>query len=103
MTVEGKRMASGSRDRTIKVWNLITFNLKQTLEGHTKGVWCLKFLTKYLLCSGSYDCTIKIWNLKDSVCSRTLVSHTGPVWSMVRSDDFLITASQDRTVNIFFF
>ncbi|CAF0706140.1 unnamed protein product [Brachionus calyciflorus] len=94
------RVASGSKDKTIKIWNLIDGRLKQTLKGHLKGVWCLVFLTRYLLCSGSYDSTIKIWNLKESVCSRTLISHDGAVWSLIKSDNFLLSASQDKTVKI---
>ena len=93
-------MASGSRDATIKIWNLSDGKIDRTLIGHTRGIWCLKFITKFLLCSGSYDSTIKIWNLKDGICSKTLYSHTGPVWSIVKSDYFLVSASQDRTVAI---
>ncbi|RNA44221.1 F-box WD repeat-containing 7 [Brachionus plicatilis] len=90
-------MASGSKDGTVKIWNLFDGRIGQTLRGHSRGIWCLKFLTKYLLCSGSYDSLIKIWNLKDGTCSRTLDSHTGPVWSIVKCDYFLVSASQDRT------
>lgn len=98
VAVEGNQMASGSIDASIKIWNLDDGKIKQTLIGHSRGIWCLKFITKYLLCSGSYDSNIKIWNLKDGVCSRTLSSHTGPIWSIVKCDYFLVSASQDRTV-----
>jgi WD40 repeat protein len=80
------------------VWNIQEAKLEQTLAGHLKGVWCLKFLTKNLLASGSYDCTIKIWNLLNWTCSRTLFAHTGPIWAMARSENYLISASKDKTV-----
>ena len=54
-------MATGSSDRTIKIWEVKDGKLFQTLVGHKKGVWCVKFITKYLLCSGSHDSTLKIW------------------------------------------
>ena len=93
-------MATGSLDRTIKLWSLTDGRLIKTLVGHTKGVWCVKFVTKYLLCSGSYDCTLKIWNLKEGTCSRTLYSHTGPIWALCKQDSILITASQDKTAKV---
>ena len=35
-------LLSGSGDNTIKLWNYITGELKQTFNGHTRGVNCLK-------------------------------------------------------------
>lgn len=99
LTIEGNRLATGSLDKTIKIWDLFSASLKLTLHGHLKGVWCLKFITQYLLCSGSYDSTIKIWNLKNASCSRTLFSHTGPVWAFCKQDNILVSASQDKTVS----
>jgi WD40 repeat protein len=98
IAVEKNIIATGSLDRTIKIWNLEDGKLKQTLNGHFRGVWSLAFLTKYLLCSGSYDSTIKIWNLKMMQCSRTLFAHTGPVWSLCIKENLLVSASQDKTV-----
>ena len=86
-------------DKTIKIWSLTEGSLIHTLYGHTKGVWCLKFITDLLLCSGSYDSTIKIWNLKEGICSRTLISHTGPVWCLCRNQNIVVSASQDKTVS----
>lgn len=53
-------LATGSLDRTIRVWLLKDGELCQTLIGHTKGVWTLKFLSATLLISGGYDATIKV-------------------------------------------
>jgi WD40 repeat protein len=53
-------LATGSLDRTIIIWLLKDGKLYQTLTGHTKGVWALKFLSATLLISGAYDATIKV-------------------------------------------
>ena len=98
LTVHEDSLATGSMDKTIKIWSLKDGKLLQTLYGHVKGVWCLRFITRFLLCSGSYDSTIKIWNVKDGTCSRTLLSHTGPVWCLCRSENIIVSASQDKTV-----
>jgi WD40 repeat protein len=53
-------LATGSLDRTINIWILKDGKLYQTLVGHTKGVWSVKFLSTSLLISGGYDATIKV-------------------------------------------
>ena len=53
-------MATGSVDQTIRLWDVRDGRCLQTLKGHTKGVWCLRFFTKALLVSASYDSTIRV-------------------------------------------
>ncbi|XP_038047842.1 F-box/WD repeat-containing protein 7-like [Patiria miniata] len=101
VTFDGKtRLASGSKDSSIKIWDIHTGNLIQTLKGHTKGVWCLSFFTRYLLVSSSFDGTVKVWNLRSGVCTRTMFGHDGPIWAMAQKGHFLVTASQDRTLKL---
>lgn len=93
-------MATGSLDKTIKIWLLDKGKCEMTLTGHKRGVWCVKFITQYLLCSGSYDCSIKIWNLKQGTCTRTLFSHTGPIWCFCKNENILVSGSQDKTARV---
>ena len=60
VTFDDRRMATGSVDKTIRIWDLDSGECVQTLLGHLKGVWCIKFFTKHLLISGSYDSAIKV-------------------------------------------
>jgi len=58
----GQTLASGSADRTIKVWHLATGELLSNFTGHTKPVWSVAFSTdKQTLASGSGDRNIKLW------------------------------------------
>ncbi|XP_033629128.1 probable E3 ubiquitin ligase complex SCF subunit sconB [Asterias rubens] len=101
VTFDGStRLASGSKDASIKIWDIHTGSLLQTLKGHKKGVWCLSFFTRYLLVSSSFDGTVKVWNLRSGVCTRTMFGHDGPIWAMARQDYWLVTASQDRTLKL---
>ena len=57
---DNKKMATGSLDRTIRLWDLRDGRCTQVLRGHHKGIWCLSFFTKTLLISGSFDTTIRV-------------------------------------------
>ncbi|RMZ98100.1 serine threonine kinase, partial [Brachionus plicatilis] len=58
-------LASGSEDRTIKIWNLENGSVKMTLKNHSSWVRTLAVLQNGDLVSGSEDSTIKIWNLEN--------------------------------------
>ena len=65
---DGQTLASGSYDETIRIWNLTTGKLINTLSehstspGHTNGVWSLAFSPQgNTLVSGDENGVIKIW------------------------------------------
>ena len=55
-------LASGSDDRTIRVWSSDTGECKQLLKGHTYSVNSLAVLPNGDLASGSRDKTIRVWS-----------------------------------------
>ncbi|MCU0516728.1 MAG: hypothetical protein MUC60_07630 [Oscillatoria sp. Prado101] len=60
----GKTLVSGSNDKTIKIWNLDTGTLQNTLTGHTDTVYSVAISPDgKTLVSGSNDHTIKIWRM----------------------------------------
>ena len=67
--LEGGRLASGSDDGMIKIWDLATGECVATLEGHDDTVISVAVLEGGRLASGSADNTIKIW---DSALSNIL-------------------------------
>lgn len=38
--------------------------------------------------------------MNNGSCCRTLIAHEGPVWALVRHENILVSASQDRTVGV---
>ena len=100
---DGKLLASGSYDMTIKLWNVVSGELLKTLKGHTDGVISISFSPDgNLLASGSDDKTIKLWNVVSGELLKTLKGHTGWVKSISFSPDgnLLASGSYDKTIKL---
>jgi U3 small nucleolar RNA-associated protein 13 len=68
-------IATGSQDKTVKLWNASDLSLQATLKGHRRGVWDCQFSPfDRVLATGSGDRTIKLWSLSDGYsCLRSVV------------------------------
>lgn len=73
----GLFVASGARDKTIKIWDTQTGQMLRNLAGHDNWVRALAFhpCGKYLL-SSSDDKTIRVWELSTGRCVKTVEAHT---------------------------
>uniref|UniRef100_A0A8D8WKN6 Transducin beta-like protein 3 n=1 Tax=Cacopsylla melanoneura TaxID=428564 RepID=A0A8D8WKN6_9HEMI len=76
-----KLIASGSLDKTIKVWSTEGgLKLVNVLRGHRKGVWFVSFSPlDRILISSSGDASIKLWCLTDFVCLKSFEGHDASV------------------------
>jgi len=100
---DGKILASGSGDFTIKLWNVSSGNEIKTLMGHSGAVRSVAFSQSgNLLVSGSYDDTIKLWNVSDGSEIMTLIGHSNLIFSVSFSSDSMILASgsYDNTIKL---
>jgi WD40 repeat protein len=89
---DGRLLASGSEDGTIKLWRVSDGSLVRTLTGHAREVDSVSFSPDgRLLASGSGDNTIKLWRVSDGVLVRTL--HPDSVYSVSFSPDGRLLAS----------
>ncbi len=93
-------MASGSKDSTIKIWDLLNLRLYKTLIGHLNAVTALINLPNMKFASGSRDKTILIWDIEQSFRNNyNLTSHLGGINSLayLNRKKQLVSSSQDVT------
>ena len=82
-------LASGSHDRTIRLWNAHTGEHLRTLKGHIAYVASVAFSPGgKILASGSYDNTIRLWNTHTGEHLRTLEGHEGHSFSIAIPSDW---------------
>jgi len=99
----GKLLATGSADKTVKLWDTTTRKEIKTLSGHTDGVYAVSFSPNgKLLATGSRDNTVKLWDTTTDKEIKTLTGHTDAVLAVSFSPDGkrLATGSRDKTVKL---
>ena len=100
---DAKWLASGSEDRTLKIWDTTSGNLIRTLTGHADKVFAVAWSPDGKeIASGSFDGTVKIWDAQSGQELRTLDGHAGGIRSVAWSPDnlSLATAGQDLVIKI---
>ena len=95
-------LATGSYDKTIKIWDLDTGKELRTLQGHTDGIRCL-YIDDSKLISGSMDCEIRVWNWRTGECITALPGHRDYIIGLHFDSDILVSGSADNTAIVWDF
>ena len=112
---DGRTLAAGSRDGTVKLWDLAMLPSqgaaceKTSLSGHSREVTSVSFSPDgAMIASGSTDDTVRLWDVSAPVHKGTghqmavLKGHSAKVNSVAFSPDgtTLVSASHDRTLRL---
>ncbi|KAI8813629.1 WD40-repeat-containing domain protein [Cladochytrium replicatum] len=98
-----KVIATGSQDKTAKVWSAADGSLIGTCQGHRRGVWCVEFSpVDQVLATSSGDKTIKLWSLSDYSCLKTFEGHLNSVLKVgfLSAGMQLVSAGSDGLVKV---
>jgi WD40 repeat protein/uncharacterized caspase-like protein len=100
---DGKILASGSGDRTIKLWEVASGRELRSLEGRIFGAYSVAFSPDgKMLASETDDETIKLWEVASGRELRSLVGHSADIYLVAFSPDgkLLASGSKDRTIKL---
>lgn len=100
---DGHQLASASRDKTVKLWEVETGREVRSLAGHGEVVLCVAFSPDQRhLASGGDDMTVKLWEVSTGREIQTLAGHNDSVLSVAFSPDgrYLASGSRDKTVKL---
>ncbi|KAG8664912.1 uncharacterized protein FPOAC1_012889 [Fusarium poae] len=100
---DSKKVASGSDDETIRIWDAETGECERELKGHSSYIRSVVFShDSKKVASGSADKTIRIWNAETGECERELKGHSSYIRSVVFSHDSkkVASGSADKTIRI---
>lgn len=83
---DGTRLASGSSDGSVVLWDIVEETGLFRLLGHRGGITDIHFVQLAdgeldLLVTTSLDGFVKVWDLKGQCCIQTIPSHRGEVWA----------------------
>jgi WD40 repeat protein len=100
---DGRKVASGSRDHMVKVWDASSGELLADCGGHRKEVTSVSFSPDGgKVASGSYDRTVKVWDAATGELLANCRGHKGTVTSVSFSPDGrkVASGSWDHTVKL---
>jgi WD40 repeat protein len=108
---DGRRLASGSKDKTIGIWDAATGHLVHTLTGHTRGsgVGDVAFSPdgRSLFSAGSSEGQFKLWDAATGQLVRVFEGHSssdgsGGVYAVAFSSDGtrVVSGGDGRTIKL---
>jgi WD40 repeat protein len=102
---DGRRLVTGAENYLVKVWDVQTGNVLQTLPGHGGNVYAVAFSPDddgRWIASAGEDSAVKVWDSRTGKLVRSFRGHTSVVTSVAFSPDGrrLVSGSRDHKVKV---
>lgn len=100
---DGTLALSGSRDNTLKLWDVSSGRLLRTFEGHINRIESIAFSPDgNQVLSGAADNTLKLWDTATGQLLRTFYGHSQVVLSVAFAPDgrTVLSGSDDKTLKL---
>lgn len=68
-------VATGSRDKTARIFSVVNMQILATLKGHKRGVNAIQFSPVDQVIVTAADMNLRMWNLSDFSCVKTFQGH----------------------------
>ena len=102
-TPDDRRLLTGGHDKLVRVFDMQTGKLLQTLQGHAGGITCGAVSPDgKMLATGSWDKTIRLWEIESGKEAATLLGHEADIRWLAFSPDgkLLASAGGDKVVRL---
>lgn len=100
---DGQNIASGSTDRTIRLWDKSGKPIGQTFQGHQQSIFSIAFSPdgQYIV-SGSADGTVRLWDKSGQAIGQPFQGYVKHVKSVAFSPDgkYIASGGNDGTVRL---
>ncbi|KAG0248245.1 hypothetical protein BG011_000294 [Mortierella polycephala] len=101
----GHQIASGSCDKTVRLWDMQTGAPGHILSGHTNYVISVAYSPSgHQIASGSSDKTVRLWDANSGRCLVVVKDFHGPIngiaWKATHDDIYLVTGCGDTFVRL---
>ncbi|KAN0019044.1 hypothetical protein ACTFIU_002246 [Dictyostelium citrinum] len=97
--IQDNLLYTGCNDKTVKVWDMRSYECVKTLSGHTRAIKSVCAMGN-LLFSGSNDQQIYVWNLATGTILTNFQGHEGWVKTLYAHNNMLYSGSHDETIRI---